>query len=77
MPNCAWPAGQLADHVWSLPNGSRVHCHVMRAPQGGYVYRVHIDRIDPAAGPFASALHVLTETPLGRVATLAGLFWWF
>lgn len=55
--------GQVEDWTRSLPDGSRLHAHVM--PDGSVV--VHRDRWDPARGPVSRVAHVALETTAGRV----------
>jgi len=69
------PHGQVEDWVCGLPDGSRLHAHVM--PDG--VITVHRDRWDPARGWFSRALHVGLETTGGRIAlamTAARMLGW-
>lgn len=60
----AEPAGQVADWVASLRNGSRVHIHEFA--NGALV--AHVDRIDPQRGPLEALAHWVTESWSGRLA---------
>jgi hypothetical protein len=61
--------GQSADWALSLPDGSRLHVHAF-----GDELVAHRDRFDPGRGLASAALHVVTETPLGRlVGRFAGV----
>jgi hypothetical protein len=68
LPN-AWPDGQRCDYAWRLRDGGRVHAQCFGTGEGATI-RFHLDRWDPDAGPVPALLHVLFETPLGRVASL-------
>jgi hypothetical protein len=63
-PPLAEPAGQVADFVRSLEDGSRLHVHEY---PGGRL-KLHRDRIDPARGVSAAAWHWTTEAPSARAA---------
>ncbi len=60
----AEPAGQVSDLVRPLPDGSRLHAHVL--PDG--LVSMHRDRWDPRSGPLSLVLHIALETQMGRVA---------
>lgn len=69
--------GQIADWVYSLPDGCRLHVHELM--DGSLI--VHCDRFDPANGPATASVHWLAETPEGNVVAAAlvvgalGLAW--
>ena len=66
----ASPEGQAADWTLSLNDRSRIHVHEYK--DGRRV--VHRDKHDPDQGLGDMIAHLVTETPLGVVAMLAGLF---
>lgn len=56
-------AGQREDWTRELPDGSRLHAHVM--PDGRVM--LHRDRWSPRRGPLHAVAHVATETTVGRM----------
>lgn len=58
--------GQVEDWTREMPDGSRLHAHVM--PDGRVM--LHRDRWSPRRGPLHALAHVATETTVGRL--LAG-----
>lgn len=61
----AEPAGQDADYVLSLRDGSRLHVHAFAASRS---FVLHRDRTDPARGMGAAAWHWTSESGSARVA---------
>jgi hypothetical protein len=55
--------GQVEDWVCPMPDGSRMHAHVM---PDGRVF-VHRDRFDPDRSTFHRAAHVVLETKAGQL----------
>lgn len=66
-PALAEPAGQVADYVLALPDGTRVHVHDMGA-DGLLAHR----ETDPGRSLIAAVVHVATETKLGRICLVVG-----
>lgn len=66
-PPLAEPAGQTADWVRSLSDGSRLHIHEFA--DGRMV--AHRDPTDPKRGPLHAVWHWATESTSGRLAVLA------
>ena len=66
-PAIAEPAGQVADYVMPLPDGTRVHVHDMDT-EGLLAHR----ELDPGQGLIAAAVHVATETKFGRLCLVVG-----
>jgi len=60
-PALSEPAGQSADFVRSLADGSRLHVHAF-----GARLVVHRDRIDPARGPVQALHHWTAEAVSAR-----------
>lgn len=67
QPWMSEPSGQVADWTYSLGDGSRVHAH--EYADGSIV--LHRDALDPNQGIGRALGHIVCETTLGRVATLA------
>lgn len=63
--------GQVGNWGLSLPDGSRIHLHELSS--GEFV--AHRDRHDPQRGFVRAALHLATETRVGRAAAIGGAFW--
>ena len=62
----AWPVGQVADKVYPLPDGARLHYQLF--PDG--TESIHIDRFDPDKGWSVAVAHLSAETPIGLVVTM-------
>ena len=56
---------QIADYTISLPNKERLH--VWEFKDGSLV--AHIDKYDPDVGPINAAMHIATETRIGKDIT--------
>jgi hypothetical protein len=65
----ALPQGQSADWAMSCSDGSRIHIHEFL--DGRRV--IHRDKHDPDKDLGSMIAHLLTETPVGGVAVVAGL----
>jgi hypothetical protein len=69
-PAIAEPAGQSADFVRPLDDGSRLHVHAF-----GPRLVVHRDRIDPSRGPVAALHHWTAEATSARAVAAVLLAW--
>lgn len=63
-PAMAEAAGQVADWVKPLPDGSRLHLH----EYNNGVLVAHRDRIDPERGAFEAINHFFSESQTGKAA---------
>jgi hypothetical protein len=77
--NTGWvePHGQQEDWVCPLSTGSRLHAH--KYPDGRWV--LHLDNYDPNVSLLYAALHLGSETVVGKIVLFGGLAyaghrWW-
>ena len=63
-PVAASPGLHVADYVFPLVDGSRLHARVY---ENGDIW-VHRDRFDPGKGPLHAIAHLATEAPMGKIA---------
>lgn len=67
----AWNVGQINNWVLPLDDGSRLHIHQFE----GWRYVIHRDAFDPRRSPISTLLHLLFETPPGKVLVAGGVLY--